>query len=100
MRLTLITIAIEFEWDSGNQDKNWIKHHVSLKEIEEVFFNKPLLINRDITHSVLEKRFIAYGHTNQARQLIIVFTMRKQMIRAISARDQNKKERAFYETNS
>jgi len=32
-----------FEWDEGNLLKNWEKHRVSATEIEQVFFNRPLV---------------------------------------------------------
>ena len=88
---------IAFEWDKGNIEKNYVKHGITNKEAEEVFFNKPLKIFQDAKHSQKEKRFLTYGVTNQKRGLTIVFTIRKQKIRAVSARDQNKKERRIYE---
>lgn len=33
-----------FEWDKGNNDKNWRKHRVSREEAEQVFSNRPLLL--------------------------------------------------------
>lgn len=86
-----------FEWDKGNVDKNLIKHKVTFKEIEEVFVNKPLKTLEDVRHSQKENRFIAFGITNKKRKLYLVFTIRKANIRVISARDQSKKERGFYE---
>lgn len=88
---------VVFEWDRGNIDKNLKKHGVTNREIEEIFSNKPLKIFDDISHSLLEKRFIAHGITSKKRRLIIIFTLRDQKIRIISARDQNKKERRIYE---
>lgn len=88
---------VAFDWDKGNTDKNLYQHNVSGKEAEEVFSNEPLKIFEDIKHSQLEQRFVAYGVTNSNRRLTIVFTLRKQKIRVISARDQNKKERITYE---
>lgn len=88
---------IKFEWDKGNQDKNWHKHKTDAKEIEQVFFNKPIQIFKDVKHSQEEDRFVALGITNQNRKLYIVFTIRKSKLRIISARDQSKKERIFYE---
>lgn len=87
-----------FEWDSGNQDKNWLKHKVSNTECEEVFFNQPLLILQDHEHSQREERFYALGKTNKNRFLFISFTLRDTRIRVISARSMNKKERKYYET--
>lgn len=88
---------IAFEWDKGNIEKSYVKHGITNKEAEEVFFNKPLKIFQDAKHSQEEKRFLAYGATNQKRGLTIVFTIRKQKIRVVSARNQNKKERRIYE---
>ena len=33
-----------FQWDEGNAEKNWIKHRVSRVEIEQAFFNHPLVV--------------------------------------------------------
>jgi hypothetical protein len=65
-------------------------------EAEEVFFNKPLIISVDIKHSIDEKRYYALGITNKQRHLFVVFTIRKELIRIISARDMNKNEREKY----
>lgn len=87
-----------FEWDSGNLN-HINKHFVIDKECEEVFSIKPLIIADDETHSKSEKRYRAYGKTFESRLLNIVFTIRKNKLRAISARDQNKKERKEYIEN-
>lgn len=80
-----------FDWDKGNLEhiKN---HNVDYRECEQLFFNKPLLIRGDEKHSRLEKRLHALGQTNKMRLLFIAFTIRKNYIRVISARNQNKKE--------
>lgn len=87
---------IKFEWDKGNIDKNWEKHTVDYKEAEEVFFNKPKLLN-DKVHSQSEERYVALGETNKTRTLFISYTIRNRKIRVISARDMNRKERGYYE---
>lgn len=87
---------ISFEWDRGNIDKNWKKHKVHYKEAEEVFLNKPLKTFKDITHSQEETRFVALGATNKKRKLYIIFTVREEKIRVISARSQSRKERRLY----
>lgn len=88
---------IAFDWDKGNTDKNLYKHNVSNREAEEIFSDESLKIFEDIKHSYKEQRFVVYGVTNLNRKLTIVFTVRKQNIRIISARDQNKKEKITYE---
>jgi len=86
----------EFDWDQWNRDKIWQRHSVKIYECEEVFFNSSLKILFDETHSITEKRYYAYGDTDTGRLLFIVFTIRGQKIRVISARNMNKKERRWY----
>jgi len=86
-----------FQWDRGNIDKNLIKHDVENWECEQVFFNKPLLILYDPKHSGYEKRWAAFGKTDADRFLVIIFTKRNKLLRIISARDMNKRERTFYD---
>lgn len=86
-----------FYWDEGNKTKNWEKHRVSVKECEEAFLNIPRVIYLDQKHTAFEKRYIILGKTNQGRLLQIVYTIRTDNIRVISARDQSRKERRLYE---
>ena len=86
--------AIYFEWDEGNETKNWSKHHVSKEECEEIFFREPFVLESSFQK---EKRFYAYGETIKHRKLFVVFAIRKEKIRVISARDMSRKERGFYE---
>ncbi len=88
--------AIGFEWDGGNIDKNWIKHGVSPSECEQMFFNQPLVVAEDSTYSEAEERLFALGRTDADRLLFVVFTIRKDKIRIISARDMSSKERKVY----
>jgi len=94
--LKIINDLIGFDWDSGNRNKNWLKHKVIWRECEEVFFNNPLFIIPDVQHSQSEPRYTALGKTNRKRLLTIIFTVRNEKIRVISARDMHKKERKFY----
>ncbi len=92
-----LSLATGFDWDFGNIDKNWIKHRVALAECEQVFFNRPFVINPDPSHSLHEARFFALGSTAEGRYLFMVFTLRGPLIRVISARDMTRKERKVYE---
>ena len=86
-----------FEWDKGNKIKNLTRHSVSQDECEETFFDSNREIQKDLLHSANEERYILLGHTKYKRLLYIVFTIRKEKVRVISARDINKKERKLYE---
>ncbi|SMC78202.1 hypothetical protein SAMN02746065_11020 [Desulfocicer vacuolatum DSM 3385] len=85
-----------FDWDDGNINKNWLKHKVSPAECEQIFFNRPLVIQDDIKHSEEEKIFYALGRTDSKRTLFIAFTVRNNRVRVISARDMSRKEREVY----
>ena len=89
---------IGFDWDHGNARKN-DKHGVSMAEAEQVFFNAPLLLLTDDTHSQSEPRLHALGKSDDGRVLHITFTLRQSglLIRVISVRDMHRKERAIYE---
>ena len=89
--------VVGFNWDDGNIYKNEKKHGLKWQEIEEVFFNEPLLIKEDFKHSLNEERCFALGITNNGKRVYVVFTKRGEFIRVISARLMKKKERAIYE---
>jgi len=91
--------CIGFEWDNHNSEKNWIKHRVSPSECEEMFFNCPLLVQNDTKHSKKEPRFYSLGRTDAGRLLFVVFAIRKDKIRVISARDMSRKERKEYQSH-
>jgi len=85
-----------FEWDDGNAFKNWARHQITQEEAEDLFFNDPLAVRSDVLHSKAEKRYYALGKTNTGRRLFVAFTIRNTLIRVISVRDMNRKERDTY----
>lgn len=96
--IELLKACEGFEWDEGNDTKNWEKHSVKKTEAEQIFFNMPLVVSD--TKSSNEARFLALGKTSEGRLLTIIFTIRKKkFIRVISARDMSRKERKAYEEN-
>lgn len=84
-----------FEWDSGNSDKNWVRHRVSREECEQIFRNRPVVGGSVYAGS--ELRHFALGTTDSGRRLFVVFTVREQRVRVISARDMSPQERRNYE---
>ncbi len=96
MSLENLKECLGFEWDAGNSEKNWLSHQVTKSESEQIFFNQPLFIGDDEKHSKIEVRYYALGKTDDERKLFIVFTIRKNFIRVISARDMSKKEKKVY----
>ena len=86
-----------FEWDAGNATKIWERHEVTPGEVEQVFFNRPLVAAVDLKHSGAEPRFLALGQSDAGRRLFVVFTIRRRLIRVISARDMSRRERREYD---
>ena len=92
-----IESIVGFEWDDGNIHKNETKHGLKWTIIEEVFFNEPLLVVEDFKHSFDECRCVALGKNNFGDLITVIFTVREQHIRVVSARAMSKKERMIYE---
>lgn len=87
-----------FQWDKGNIDKNLQKHGISNNESEQIFFNEPLIVaGWESIHSTSDEiRYFALGKTNSNKQLTVIFTIRENLIRIISARLMSKKEKEIY----
>jgi uncharacterized DUF497 family protein len=90
--MDILSSVEAFDWDKGNIKKNWERHRVSYIECEEVFFNTPLIVKEDKPHSAIEDRYYVLGKTDNERLLFVVFTLRNNKIRVISARDMKKRE--------
>jgi len=86
-----------FQWDSGNSNKNLLRHNVQNWECEQVFYNQPLAVLADSEHSEAERRWAVFGKTDARRLLVMIFTRRNNLLRIISARDMNRRERKYYE---
>ena len=95
--MRILPEPITFEWDSGNKDKSWLKHKVSVQECEYIFNGQDSITFRDIEHSFKESRYIILGKNSEQRLLFIAFTIRRDKIRVISARVASSRERKLYE---
>ncbi len=89
--------CVGFEWDDGNRDKNWRKHRVTDSECEQLFFNELLIALEDVAHSRSEPRLYALGQSDAGRLLFVVFAIRDELVRVISARDMTRQETRRYQ---
>ncbi len=92
---------MKFEWNETKNKLNIKDHHIDFKEAKEVF-NDPLHISRlDFRFNYFEERWITLGSTNSYKVLVVTNLFfdenAEEIIRIISARKANKKEREFYE---
>jgi len=85
-----------FDWDAGNADKVWQRHQVSTTDCEELFLNRPLIVQADAAHSDSEDRLYALGSSDVGRLLFVAFTIRRRVIRVISARDMSRQESRIF----
>jgi uncharacterized DUF497 family protein len=69
-------------------------HGVSELEAEQVFFNILLLFSA--ARNSTEERLSVHGKTDLGRELFVVFTIRTDLIRVISARPMHEIERKQY----
>jgi uncharacterized DUF497 family protein len=88
--------CVGFDWDEANIDKNWDRHQVTTEEAEEIFFHEPIVVSSDPMSSSREKRYRLLGETMVGRRLFVEFTVRRKLIRMISARDMNRREHEAY----
>ena len=72
-----------FDWDEANIG-HIARHSVTQEEVEEVFLNDQMDIDFEIVNG--EDRWTGIGHTNAFRVLMVVWTMRGDRIRPITAR--------------
>ena len=75
----------------------WAVHGLDYRRIEEVFFNEPLQVMEDFSHSDAEWRCFVYGHDDRGTRIMVVFTTRNDRIRVISARTMTPKEKRYGE---
>jgi uncharacterized DUF497 family protein len=86
-----------FQWNQGNLAKIWDRHRVSPEECEQTFLNQVFYAMPNGEHTTAEEaRFKIFGQTQAGRHLSVIFTIRGDLIRVISARDMNRRERRMY----
>ena len=85
-----------FQWDEGNSSKNWRRHQVTQTEAEQLFQNRPIVVVGDPAPSGDKAWDFAFGRTEAGRLLTVVFTLRRPLIRVISARPMSRRERRGY----
>ena len=90
-------MGLRFEWDRRKAARNLAKHGLSFDEASTVFADGLSLTIPDPDHSEDEERWIIIGQSNRGRLLVVVHTEDGTMVRIISAREAEKRERVRYE---
>jgi len=89
---------LHFEWDERKSRENKRKHKVSFEEAQTVFLDENAMRFFDPDHSADEDRFLMLGMSFTLRVLVVCHCYRvdESVIRIISARKADKRERADY----
>lgn len=87
---------MRFQFDPTKAANNLRKHGVSFADAEGVFFD-PLAIHRDDPDAEGEERFVAVGLGSAGQFLVVVYALRDDEIRVISARRATRREVRDYE---
>jgi hypothetical protein len=87
---------MRFQFDSEKAAENQRKHGISFADAEGVFAD-PLAIHCPDPDSEAEERFIGIGLGSAGRVLVVVYTLREDEFRLISARRATRREVKDYE---
>ncbi len=85
--------AVGFDWDQANTE-HIASHRVTREEVEQVFANDEMDIDYDVIGG--QERWTVIGQTDQARVLIVVFTMRGDAVRTMTAYEASGRVRMEY----
>ena len=92
---------MKFEWSKEKNISNIKKHGISFEEAKEVFSDPFHISKLDHRFDYFEERWITLGSTSQDKILVVANMFfdenGEEIIRIISARKANQKERRFYE---
>jgi uncharacterized DUF497 family protein len=84
---------LRFDWDQANTEHIG-SHHVTPEEVEQVFAKDEMAIDYDVIGG--EQRWTAIGETDRMRVLIVVFTMRDESVRTVTAYEASTRMRSEY----
>ncbi len=81
---------MRFEWDEKKREANLAKHGVDFPTAAKALRNRAM-VERDVRKEYGEPRWLGYGEFD-GRLYVVVFTVRGDRIRIISARKANARE--------
>ncbi len=82
-----------FDWDAANVG-HILRHGVSPVEVEEVAGRAHVIVTARTIKG--EKRWKLFGKARSGRYLVVVFTIRRNLFRTVTAYEMNAAERRNY----
>jgi uncharacterized protein len=86
---------MEYQWDRRKADSNLRKHGIAFADVVSVFGDDDAITIEDPHPD--ESRFVAIGMDSLSRVITVVYTLRGESVRIISARRATARERRQYE---
>jgi uncharacterized protein len=86
---------LEIEYDPSKARSNWRKHGVSFEEAATALLD-PFALAMEDSSAKQEVRWILLGVSHRARLLTVIYTLRGEWIRLISARRSSASEAKTY----
>ena len=90
-----VSVPIEFEWDDAKAESNRAKHRINFAVAATVFLDRDHVVVDTARAEDGEPRQKVIGAID-GRLFTVVFVMREDVCRIISARRANAKEEAIY----
>jgi uncharacterized protein len=90
---------MRFEWDNAKAVSNKRKHGISFEDASEAMRDPDVVEDLDTQDEYGEDRMIAYAKL-EGQVLVVIYTMRGDLYRIISARRAEKHERNYYESEN
>ncbi len=84
----------EFDWNDANED-HIARHGVTRKEAEEAYLD-PNKRGVSIAKRATEPRWAVLGKTENGRILYLIYTLRQEYVRIITAYDAGQSEKKYY----
>jgi uncharacterized DUF497 family protein len=84
-----------FDWDADNI-AHVGRHGIRPEEIEQVMQNSPIFTGSQIDERSGEERYREIGHTGAGLVLVVIWTDRRGLCRAVTAYKASKQDREGY----
>lgn len=91
----MYTRQMNIEYDLAKAESNFRKHGVSFNEAATAILDENALVMEDVD-SKDENRWILVGLSSEAQLLTVIYTVRDEFVRIISARKSTKTEAKYY----
>jgi uncharacterized DUF497 family protein len=91
-------LPVEFEWDDDKAEANLEKHGIAFSFAVRVFSDPFSTTVADLRKDYGEPRWIVHGVVENIL-LVVVYTLREQKFRLISARRANDRERKTFKNS-